>query len=74
MAVRNVNVNSNQMLDMNNSSGVFLFYKLWQCNMPKDTSAYKTPVLTGDKQCLTQLVVVYLLANAIIVVFGFVYP
>lgn len=75
MAVRNCNVNLNQMLGMNNSLGVFLFYKPLQCSVPKDTSVYKNPVSAGDKQYLMQLVVVCDgLSNVVIVLFGSTSP
>lgn len=64
------------MLDMNNSLGVIYFKKPQQRNMPKDMSVYKTPVLTGEKQYLMQLVVVVcdLLSNVVIAVFGSTSP
>lgn len=42
--------------------------------MPKDMTVYKTPILTGDKQYLVQLVVCDLLSNVVIALLGFISP
>lgn len=54
---------------MNNSFSVTCFKKPQQCCVPKDMSAYKTPILTEDKQYLTQLVVV--VCDLLLMPFGF---